>query len=63
MVNVVKSNNEVEVEDTKNKVDNQNQPGNNIRRDSNEIIKAESTNPATTFNPPPIPVAANNTQL
>jgi flagellar assembly factor FliW len=63
MVSVVKSNNEVE--DTKNNVENKNHPGNKITPSSNEIIKGESTvTPSTaTFNPPPIPVAANNTQL
>ena len=63
MVNVVKSNNDVE--DTKNNVENKNHPGNKITPSSNEIIKGESTvTPSTaTFNPPPIPVAANNTQL
>lgn len=63
MVNVVKSNNEVE--DTKNNVENKNHPGNKITPSSNEIIKGESTvtHPTATFNPPPIPVAANNTQL
>jgi hypothetical protein len=61
MVNVVKNNNEVE--DTKNNVENKNHPGNKITPSSNEIIKGESTVTTATFNPPPIPVAANNTQL
>ena len=62
MVNVVKSNNEVE--DTKNNVENKNHPGNKITPSSNEIIKAESTvtTSTSTLNHSPIPVAANNTQ-
>ena len=62
MVNVVKSNNDVE--DTKNNVENKIHPGNKITPSSNEIIKAESTatTSTATFNPPPIPMAANNTQ-
>ena len=60
MVNVVKNNNDVE--DTKNNVENKIHPGNKITPSSNEIIKAESTVTTSTLNPPPIPVAANNTQ-
>ena len=62
MVNVVKSNNEVE--DTKNNVENKIHPGNKITPSTNEIIKGESTvtTSTSTLNHSPIPVAANNTQ-
>lgn len=62
MVNVVKNNNEKVGEDETKKATN-------VERHSNEINKGESISNTSnvitsnsTFNPPPIPVAANNTQ-